>query len=136
EPVVPDRSIQGDGGVDGVQCLVDVIELVAGVLGELLESRLASELELESGARPPQLLLTLLHVRRDADGVRLVGDRPLAGLADPPGGVRRDIAALAPADRLGRAVEADRPLLDEVAEGNTVTAIALRVRHHEPEVAG
>src|SRR4029077_16318530 len=124
EPVVPDRSIQGDGGVDGVQCLVDVFELVAGVLGELLESRLASELELESGARSPQLLLTLLHVRRDADGVRLVGDRPLAGLADPPRGVRGELEALAPVELLDRAVETDRPLLDEVAKGNTVTAVS------------
>src|SRR5919108_6376385 len=47
-----------------------------------------------------QLLAPLLDVRRDPDRSRLARDRPLAGLADPPRGVGRELETATPVELL------------------------------------
>ena len=66
--------------------------------------------------------------------VRLVGDRPRDGLADPPRRVRRELEALAVVELLDRADEPERALLDEVEEREAAAEISLRDRDDQPEV--
>ena len=73
-------------------------------------------------------------MHRHADRARLVGERTRDGLANPPGRVRRELVALAPVELLGGAHEADRPLLDQVEERQSLVAVALRDRDDEAQV--
>src|SRR5439155_25041460 len=111
-----DRLVQRDRRVGGVEGLVDVLEREPRRLRELLPRRLAPEprLQLVGGAR--DLHAPLVYVRGHADRRRLIRDRPLAGLADPPGGVGRELEAAPPVELLDRAVEADDALLDQVEQ--------------------
>ena len=84
-----------------------------------------------AAARP---VPALVDVRRHPDRARLAGHRALDRLADPPGGVRRELEALAVVKLLDGPVEADNAVLDQVAERDATTAIALRDRDHEPEI--
>ena len=120
--------------VDRVERLDDVLALEARRLGELVDRRLAAELRLKLRRGAVQLDPPLLDVHRDADRLRLVRDRALAGLADPPGRVGRELVALAPVELLGGAVQADDALLDEVQQRHVVTLVALRDRDDEAEV--
>ena len=70
----------------------------------------------------PSFIAALVDVRRHADRAGLVRDRALAGLADPPGRVGRELEALAPVELLGGAVEADDPVLDQVAQRDALDA--------------
>src|SRR6266487_4143080 len=64
----------------------------------------------------------------------LIRDRALARLPDPPGGVRRELESATPVELLDRAVEADDPLLDEVAQRETVALVALGDRDDQAQV--
>ena len=129
-----DGLVQRDRSVRRRECLLDVRLLEARLLRELLDRRLTLELHLEALTRPGELLLPLLHVHRHADRGALVGDRPLAGLTDPPRGVRGELVALAPVELLDCAVEADDAVLDQVEERHTVAAVLLRDRDDEAQV--
>ena len=89
-------------------------ELELGLVGQLLARRLAPEPGLEPALRTGELHAPLVDVRRDTDRRGLVRDRPLAGLADPPGGVGRELEPLAPVELLDGAVQPDHALLDEI----------------------
>ena len=96
--------------------------------------RLPSQLrpQLIRGTR--DLHAPLVDVDRHADRRGLVRDRPLACLADPPGGIGRELVAATPVELLDRAVQPQRPLLDQVEERHAEPAVPLRDRHDEPEV--
>src|SRR5581483_8526153 len=129
-----DRLIERDGCMRRAERLVDVLHRQPGRLGELVLRRLAAELDLEPPRCTRQLLLPLDDVHRNADGARMVRDRALHRLADPPRRVRRELVAAPPVELLDRAVEPERALLDEVEERNAETAVALRDRDDEAEV--
>src|SRR6188472_102864 len=129
-----DGLVQRNRRLDGVERLLHMVQLEARRLRELLDRRLPAEADLEALAGAIQLLLSLLHVHRHADRRGLVGDRALAGLADPPGRVRRELEPLAVVELLDRAVQADDAVLDQVEERHPVAAVALRDRHDEPQV--
>src|SRR6266542_412941 len=63
-----------------------------------------------------------------------VRDGALHRLADPPGRIGRELVAAAPVELLDRAVEAERPLLDQVEERYAEAAVDLRDRHDETQV--
>src|SRR5215210_272568 len=115
-PVVlgADGPVQRDVRLDGIERLFDVHELELGLLGQLLASRLAAELGLEPALGARELHASLVHVGRDANRRRLVRDRPLTGLADPPGGVGRELVAAPPVELLDGTVQPDHALLHEV----------------------
>src|SRR5262249_55706817 len=92
--VGPDRAVQRDGRVRRVERLLDVLQRELGCVRELLARRLAPELDLELGAGPAELLAPLVDVHGNADRLRLVRGRALAGLADAPGRVGRELVAL------------------------------------------
>src|SRR4051794_18977089 len=129
-----DRLIQRNRRVSGAERLVDVLNREAGCLGELLLRRLATELDLESARSTRQLLLALDDVHGDPDRAGVIRDCALHRLADPPGRVGRELEAAAPVELLDRAVQAERPLLDQIEEWHSQAAIALRDRDDEPQV--
>ena len=126
--------VERDRSVCRRECLLDVRLLQAGLLGELLDRRLTLEFDLEALARPRELLLALLDVHRNPDRGTLVRDRPLAGLANPPRGIRGELVALTPVELLDGTVQADDAVLDQVEERHAVTAVLLRDRDDEPQV--
>ena len=73
-------------------------------------------------------------MHRHPDRAALVGDRARDRLPDPPRRVRRELEALAVVELLGGAHETDRPLLDQVEEGQALVAVALGDRDDEAEV--
>ena len=129
-----DGLVQRDGGVGGGERLVDVLHRQPRRLGQLLLRRLAAELDLEPPRGARQLLLALDDVHRHADRARVIRDRALHRLADPPGRVGRELEAAPPVELLDRAIQAERPLLDQVEERDAEPSIALRDRDDEPQV--
>src|SRR5205823_10249667 len=129
-----DRLVQRYSRLGGAERLVHVLDRQAGRRRELLARGLAAQLDLEAARRARQLLLALDDVHRNADRARVVRDRALDGLPDPPRRVGRELVAAAPVELLDRAVEAERPLLDQVQERHAEAAVALRDRDDETQV--
>ena len=76
-----------------------------------------------------------MQVAGDPEGPGLLGEGAADGLADPPGGVRGELEALAPIELVDGTDQAEVALLDQVDEVDAgLAAIALRLGHHEPEV--
>ena len=76
------------------------------------------------------------HVHRHADGAALVGDRPGDGLADPPGGVGRELVAAGVLELVDRPHQARVALLDQVEEAQAAVAVAFGDGDDQPQVAG
>src|SRR5207245_2667657 len=112
----------------------DVLDREPGGLGELFLRCLASELDLEPACSATELLLPLDYVDGHPDRARVVRDRALHRLADPPGRVRRELVAAAPVELLDRTVQPERPLLDQVEERHAEAAVALGDGDDEAEV--
>ena len=129
-----DLLVERHRRLDGVERLLGVMTLQAGRSDELVQIRRAAVLDLEPLAGTIQLLLALLHVHGHADGGRLVRDGTLAGLADPPGGIRRELEALAVVELLDGTVQPDHAVLDQIQERHAVTAVALRDRDDQAQV--
>ena len=88
----------------------------------------------EGALRPGELVDRLDHVDRDADRPGLVGDGAGDRLADPPGGVGRELVAAAVLELLDRLHEADVPLLDQVEELEAAVRVLLGDGDDEAEV--
>src|SRR5262249_9222838 len=132
--VRPDRLVQRDRGLRGPERLVDVLQRQPGRLGQLCLGRLPTQLNLEPPGCAAKLLLALDDVDRNPDRARVVRDRALHRLADPPGRVSRELVAAAPVELLDRAVEAERALLDQVQKRYAEAAVALRDRDDQSQV--
>ncbi len=70
----------------------------------------------------------------NADGAGLVGDGARDGLADPPGGVRRELEALGVVELLYRADKAKIAFLDKVEEQHATANVALGDGHNKAQV--
>src|SRR5205823_9130980 len=101
---------------------------------DLRRRRLPAELGAELALGANDLVELLDDVDGHADRPGLVGERARDGLADPPRRIRRELEALAVVELLRRPNEADRALLDQIEEGQTLVAVALRDRHDEAQV--
>src|SRR3954453_13405647 len=112
-------------------CLLD---RQRGLVGDLLERRLAAELHPERALGAVHLLHALDDVHGHADRARLVGERARDRLADPPRRVRRELVAAAPVELLDRTDQAERAFLDQVEEGETLVAVVLRDGDDETQV--
>jgi hypothetical protein len=73
-------------------------------------------------------------VHRNADRARLLLQRTLHGLADPPRCVGRELEAAAVVELLDGTDQADDPLLDQVEERQPQPAVALGVRDDQAQV--
>src|SRR3954452_1891604 len=132
--LVADRLLERDRRLSGALDRVDLLGLDARNLGDLLRRRLAAELGDQLALGAADLVELLDDVDRDADRARLVGERACDRLADPPGGVGRELEALAVVELLRSTDEPERALLDEVQERESLVAVVLRDRDHEAQV--
>ena len=73
-------------------------------------------------------------MHRDADGAGLIGDGAGDGLANPPGGVGRELVAAAVLELVDRLHEADVALLNEVEELQAAVGVLLRDGDDEAQV--
>src|SRR5204862_944376 len=77
---------------------------------------------------------SLDDVDGNTDRARVIRDGALHRLPDPPGRVGRELVPAPPVELLDRAVETERPLLDQVEERHAEPAVALGDRDDEAEV--
>ena len=129
-----DGLIQRHPRLGHIEGLVDMLLREACRLGQLVTRGLAAQTGLQLPPRPRQLHAALLDVGGHADRPRLTGDRALARLSDPPGGVRRELEPTSPVELLDCAVQPDDAVLDQVEQRDVVSLVALRDRDHEPQV--
>ncbi len=73
-------------------------------------------------------------MHRDADGAGLVGDGAGDGLADPPGGVGRELVAALVLELVDGLHQADVAFLDQVQELQAAVRVLLRDGDDEAEV--
>src|SRR5436190_8241580 len=130
-----DRLVQRRRRLRDGECLGHVAKLEPGRLRKLLRRRLVAELRLELVPSARDLHAALVDVHGDADRRRLVRHCTLAGLANPPGRVRRELVAATPVELLDGTVQPDHALLDQVEQGQVVPLVALRNRDDEAQVA-
>src|SRR5512133_775808 len=100
------------------------LELVADLPGIGFAPELGAQLPLRSH----DLVQLLDDVDRHPDRPCLVGKRPGDCLANPPGRVGRKLEPLTVIELLGGTNEADRALLDQVEERQTLVPVLLRDR--------
>ena len=104
------------------------------LVGELGGAGLAPELLDQPPFGVDQAVEPLDHVHGDANRASLVGQRAGDRLADPPGGVGRELVAAAVVELLDRPDQPERALLDQVEQRQTATDVALGDRNHQAQV--
>ena len=123
------------GRLGGAAQELGLLEVHARVGGDVLEARLhAAVLGLELALGLVELLEDAVDVDRDPHRAGLVRDGARDRLTDPPGGVGRELEALAVVELLDGAHQADRALLDQLEEVEALVAVALGDRDHQPQV--
>ena len=95
---------------------------------------LAAEFLHQLPRRADQLVDGLDHVHRNADGAGLVSDGARDGLADPPGGVRREFVAAAVLEFVHGLHQADVAFLNQVEELQAAVGIFFGDRDHKAQV--
>ena len=101
---------------------------------DLLAGRVPAQRLGQLAADPGDLGDELGHVHGHADGAALVGQRALQRLADPPGGVGRELVALGVVELLDRADQTEVALLDQVEQVEATALVALGQRHDQAQV--
>src|SRR6185312_4571835 len=128
-----DRRLERDRLLCDLQHLADLGHRDVHPFGDLLGSRLATELLDQRARRANQLVDRLDHVDRDADRARLVGDGAGDRLADPPRRVGRELVAAAVLELVDRLHQADVALLNQVEELQAAIGVLLGDRDDEAE---
>src|SRR5262245_2934086 len=132
--LLADRLLEGDGELRHPQDLAHLLDVDLELLRDLLGQRLAAEPLDELALDVDDLVQLLDHVDRDPDRPRLVGDRAGDRLADPPRRVRRELEPASIVELLDGAYQPQRPLLDEIQEGEAASEVALRDGDDQPKV--
>ena len=91
--ILPDRRLERDRLLGELARLLYRSHREVQSRRDLLRRWFAAQLLHERGRRPDQLVDRLDHVNRDPNRPGLVGDRAGDRLADPPGGVSRELIA-------------------------------------------
>jgi hypothetical protein len=132
--VVADGRLHGDGLLGDLEHLADLVLGHLHALGEFFRRGLAAHLLDHLPGDAVELVDGLDHVHRDADGARLVGDGAGDGLANPPGGVGRELVAAAVFELVHRLHQADVALLDQVQELQAAVGVLLGDGDHQAQV--
>src|ERR1043166_6146630 len=132
--LLANRRFERDRLLRDLQDLADLADRNVHALGNLFGGRFAAKLLHERTRGANELVDRLDHVHRDADGARLVGDRPGDGLADPPRRVRRELVAAAVLELVDRLHQADVAFLNQIEELEASIRVLLRNRDDETEV--
>ena len=139
---VPERGAAvGAGGLveagDDARRALDGLERAtvdAAGFGDLFGGRVALEVGGELPRDAVGALGLLGHLHGDPDGVAVLLDGALQGLADPPRGVGREAEAALPVELVDGAHQAEGPLLDEVAEVDAPVLVPPRPVDDQAEV--
>ena len=105
------------------------------ISGDLCDSGTSTELGLEASSGLDDLVEELAGVYGDANRAAAVGNAPGDCLADPPGGVRGELEALAPVESLNGVHQPEVALLHEVQQRHPGGPVSLGDRYHQTEVA-
>ena len=92
--LLPDGSFQADGLLGNLENLPHLVHRHVHLLRDLLRGGVVPQLLKELAGDPDDLVDSLHHMDRDADGAGLVGDGPGNGLPNPPGGIGGELIAL------------------------------------------
>ena len=118
---------------DGLQ-LLDLLHRNVHAAADFFVGRSAAQFLFELARGAQELVHALVHVNRNADGAGLVGDGARDGLANPPGGVGRELVAAAVFELVGGAHQADVAFLDQVQQVQAAVDVLLGDRNHQAEV--
>jgi len=132
--VVADGGVERHGVLRPALELDDALQRHAHRLGELLDLRLGPLL---AGVLPRDVAhpVDVLHeVDGQPHGALLLGDGPADRLADPPGGVRRELVAAHVVELLHGANEAGVALLDQVEHRHPGAHVPPGDRDHQAQV--
>src|SRR5436190_11374025 len=132
--LVADRLLQRDRRLRAAADPLDLLRRQLDLAGDLGGGRLTPELGAQLALGADDLVQLLDDVYRHSDRARLVRERAGDRLPDPPGRVGRELESAAVVELFGRAHEPDRPLLDQIEEGQALIAVALGDRHHQAQV--
>ena len=132
--LLADRGLEGDRLLAHPQDLPHLIHRHIQLVGDLLGAGLMAVGVQQLAGDLLDPVDRLDHVHRDADGAGLVGNRAGDRLADPPGGVGRELKALGVVELLDRLDEAEVPLLDEVQKLHPPPDIPFGDRDDQPQV--
>ncbi len=103
--------------------------------GDLFRGWLAAQLlhQLTRGAN--ELVDGLDHVHRNTDRAGLIGDGAGDGLANPPGGIGRELVTATVFEFIDRLHQADVAFLNQVEELQTAVGVLLRDRNDQAQVS-
>ena len=102
--------------------------------GDLLRRGLRVHLLTQLSLHAEELVHDLDHVRRQANGARLVGKPARDALADPPGSVGRELETTPVIKLLDGAHQAEVALLDEIQEWHAAAQVSLGDADHQAQV--
>src|SRR5690606_10054670 len=132
--VVTDRGFHGDRLFGDLQYLADLVLGHFHALAQLFRSGLAAHFLQHLARDAVELVDRLDHVHRDTDGARLVGDRAGDRLANPPGGVGRELVTATVFELVHRLHQADVAFLNQVEELQPAVGVLLGNRDHQTQV--
>jgi hypothetical protein len=131
---VADRRLQRDRLLDELQQVRHALGREARLGGELLDRRLAIQLLGEHAALAEHAPDLVGDVDGNANRPALVGERAGDGLADPPGGVGRELEAEPVVELLDCADQPQVALLDQIQERHAGLGVVPGDGHDEPQV--
>ena len=131
---VADRGLEADRVLDQLEQVAHLLLGEAALLRDLAEQRLAVQLLGQEPAGAHHAALLLGDVHRQADRPSLVSERAGDRLADPPGGVGRELVAHLPVELLDGAHQAQVALLDQVEERHARLRVVPGDRHDQAQV--
>ena len=124
--VVADGRVErGRADADGLE-VGHLVDRDAELHRQLLVGRLAPEFLGERHGGPAHLGNLVHEVDGQADGLRLVGQRALDGLLDPPGGIGAELSALARVEAFDGLDEPDVAFADQVEQGQAKVLVVMR----------
>src|SRR5690606_8610794 len=123
--VVTDGGFHGDRLFGDLQHLADLVLGHFHALAKLFGRGLAAHFLQHLTGDAVELVDRLDHVHRDTDGPRLVGNGASDRLANPPGGVGRELVAATVFELVHRLHQADVAFLDQVEELQAAVGVLL-----------
>src|SRR3989338_3948190 len=132
--VVTDRRFHGDRLLGDLQDLADLVLGHFHALAQLFRGRFATHLLQHLPRDTVELVDRLDHMHRDTDGPRLVGNGASDRLANPPGGVSRELVAATVFELVHRLHQADVAFLDQVEELQAAVGVLLGDGDHQTQV--
>ena len=133
--VVADRLVERKRLAAHLQHAVGLIDREAGQRGGFLDRRFATFLLNQGAGDRADPAHGFNHVDGDADRAALIGDRPGDRLANPPGGVGRELVAAGVLELVDGPHQAGVAFLDQVEEAQTAVAVSLGDGNDQPQVA-